>query len=181
MTTRLRELLAEIMAACEMIGYATSGNERASHRASRDKAKAELLSILNVEGDGVASNATWQDPTGFSVAGILDEANNWTRRETGKQMLLNYAAALEHFAKGSEADVDESCDLWNDRAAQPRAVPDGFTVGARVTFRGEEYTIKAYGDVANSFDLHERPGSGEVWNNVPASMLAAAPSPGESA
>lgn len=37
----------------------------------------------------------WEDPTGFSVAAIRDEANNWTRRETGKQMMLNYADALE--------------------------------------------------------------------------------------
>lgn len=42
----------------------------------------------------------WKDQTGFSAEGIRDEANNWTRRETGKEMLLNYAAALEHFAKG---------------------------------------------------------------------------------
>lgn len=47
---------------------------------------------------GVVS--VWKDPTGFSVEGIRDEANNWTSRETGKEMLLNYAAALEHFAKG---------------------------------------------------------------------------------
>lgn len=36
----------------------------------------------------------WKDPAGFSVDMILDEANNWTRRETGKQMLLNYAAFM---------------------------------------------------------------------------------------
>lgn len=50
--TVIHELLDELMSACEMIGYATSGNERASHRATRDKAKAELLSILDAEGDG---------------------------------------------------------------------------------------------------------------------------------
>jgi hypothetical protein len=36
----------------------------------------------------------WKEPTGFSVGMILDEANNWARRETGKQMLLNYAAFM---------------------------------------------------------------------------------------
>lgn len=36
----------------------------------------------------------WKDPTGFSAEMVLDEANNWTRRETGKEMLLNYAAML---------------------------------------------------------------------------------------
>jgi len=34
------------------------------------------------------------DPDGFSAAMVLDEANNWTSRATGKQMLLNYAAFL---------------------------------------------------------------------------------------
>lgn len=36
-----------------------------------------------------------KDPTGFSAEMVRDEANNWTRRETGKEMLLNYADVLE--------------------------------------------------------------------------------------
>lgn len=43
-----------------------------------------------------------KDPTGFSAAMVLDEANNWTARSTGKQMLLNYAALLS----GQQAGVD---------------------------------------------------------------------------
>lgn len=35
-----------------------------------------------------------EDPTGFDAAMVLDEANNWTTRLTGQQMLLNYAAFL---------------------------------------------------------------------------------------
>lgn len=52
MKDKLRELLGELMSACEMIGYATSGNERANHRANRDKIKDEFLAILDAEGDG---------------------------------------------------------------------------------------------------------------------------------
>lgn len=37
---------------------------------------------------------SWKDPTGFSAEMVLDEAENWTTRHTGKQMLLNYAAFL---------------------------------------------------------------------------------------
>jgi len=58
--TALRELLSELMSACEMIGYATSGIERANHRATRDKLKAELLSILDAEGDGGAVGDAWK-------------------------------------------------------------------------------------------------------------------------
>ena len=36
----------------------------------------------------------WKDPTGFSAEMVKDEAENWTRRETGKEMLLNYAKFL---------------------------------------------------------------------------------------
>ena len=36
-----------------------------------------------------------KDPTGFSAEMVLDEANNWTRRETGKEMLLNYGSILK--------------------------------------------------------------------------------------
>jgi hypothetical protein len=54
MKDKLRDLLGELMSACEMIGYATSGNERANHRAHRDKVKAALLEILDAEGDGGA-------------------------------------------------------------------------------------------------------------------------------
>lgn len=34
------------------------------------------------------------DPSGFSAAMVLEEANNWTSRATGKEMLLNYAGLL---------------------------------------------------------------------------------------
>jgi hypothetical protein len=50
--TALRELLSELMSTCEMIGYATSGNERTNHRATRDKLKDELLALLDAEVDG---------------------------------------------------------------------------------------------------------------------------------
>jgi hypothetical protein len=36
-----------------------------------------------------------EDPDGFDADMVRDEANNWTKRETGKQMLLNYAALLQ--------------------------------------------------------------------------------------
>jgi len=36
----------------------------------------------------------WKDPTGFSAEMVKDEAEQWTHRETGKKMLLNYAKFL---------------------------------------------------------------------------------------
>lgn len=58
----LRKLLAELMSACEMIGYATSGNERANHRATRDKIKDELLAILDAERIEADERALCSDP-----------------------------------------------------------------------------------------------------------------------
>jgi DNA-directed RNA polymerase specialized sigma24 family protein len=42
-----------------------------------------------------SGEAKWKDPTGFSPWSIREEANNWTQRHTGKEMLLNYAACLD--------------------------------------------------------------------------------------
>lgn len=53
-----------------------------------------------------SAEAKWKDPTGFSSQSIRDEANNWTQRHTGKEMLLNYAACLEAMcAESREGEV----------------------------------------------------------------------------
>ena len=55
---------------------------------------SDYADILDAEGDGGAVADGWKDPTGFSAEMVKDEAENWTRRETGKEMLLNYAKFL---------------------------------------------------------------------------------------
>jgi hypothetical protein len=53
----------------------------------RDRMRAALEAALR-------PMDAWEDPDGFDADMVNDEANNYTRRETGKQMLLNYAAFL---------------------------------------------------------------------------------------
>lgn len=72
-----------------------------------------------------AEQTAWEDPTGFDVRMVLDEANNWTKRETGKQMLMNYAA----FLKSTDATRLQSLEAENARykaALELIALDDGF-------------------------------------------------------
>lgn len=64
MKDKLRELVDELMSACEMIGYATSGNERANHRATRDKIKAEILAILAEPDSAPTESGSFFQPSG---------------------------------------------------------------------------------------------------------------------
>lgn len=40
------DLLKELCDVCEMIGYATIGNERNNHRSDREKIKQDILAIF---------------------------------------------------------------------------------------------------------------------------------------
>ena len=58
-----------------------------------NKCAIEVLALLALPDDTV-SVTPFKDPTGFSIEMMLDEANHWTKRGTGKQMILNYAALI---------------------------------------------------------------------------------------
>ena len=45
--TKTEELLAELVEACTLIGYATSGQERSNHRRRAERAEKELRSLLS--------------------------------------------------------------------------------------------------------------------------------------
>lgn len=90
MKDKLMELVGESMSACEMIGYAKSGNERANHRATRDKTKAELLAILDGDGDGgaVAGNGPVQAIVSILRA-LSPHGERWTSDNPNNPAVLN--------------------------------------------------------------------------------------------